>query len=546
MTETWKVAVFFAAVFVYIVGVAYLYWRTSDEYRLRKKRKELGYDVPSMFSSLKVFCLLCLGPINRKRWESKHKYYRTDDYGPPDSKWMEIRPPTDKNQEWQKLPRGDVERKREIISKAISELLIQVIDAEFDDAVEEAINRWRSGMRPEKWTQVARRVTVEFEEKDQKEIARQVQREEERTRQWKREEQAREAARKAEQATPYEMNMHYMEHRQERGPRRDRAVRVNVPIIDQEPRRDVQPRSGVSRSLSVNQLRAFVNSMQEDSLQDEYLAIPLNMTKPSAYPPEKRFLNRDARIVPNMKTRVKIDPPKGVGLRTDYINANLVRGYGKQRFRFIATQGPLSGHENDKANTQEHFWTMIWNYQVPVIVMMITPSAHRCPAYWPTSSQSEVVSFGPFAVRHVSRETVAGIVRTVLSLRCRGSQQEHIVTHLLLQHWPPTGVPAGTSGVITLLRKTRQIATGPGPIVVHDDVGLGPTGVFIAGYYLMDQVDKEQKVDIPKLVTELREDRGGLIQTLAEYQFIHKLAAVYSVTSTQQSRAPPSYAAAPK
>ena len=76
---------FFLAVVVYIVLASLLYWRTSDDYKLRKKRKELGYEVPGLFSAFKFLCILCLGPINRKRWESKHKHYHTEDYGPPDS-----------------------------------------------------------------------------------------------------------------------------------------------------------------------------------------------------------------------------------------------------------------------------------------------------------------------------------------------------------------------------------------------------------------------------------------------------------------------------
>ena len=100
--------------------------------------------------------------------------------------------------------------------------------------------------------------------------------------------------------------------------------------------------------------------------------------------------------------------------------------------------------------------------------------------------------------------------------------------------------------MITLLRKTREAATGPGPIVVHDDLGLGPTGVFISAYHIVRQIDGTGSVDVPRIVSTLRKDRGGLVQTLAEYEFLYKLAAVYSVSSSSaKASAPPSYRAAP-
>ena len=89
MAAAWEVGLFLFGLIVFLILSAVVYYRTGDDYKLRKRRKELGYDVDSWTDTLMVCCVLCLGPVNRSRWERKHKYFRTDDYGPLDkSGWM--------------------------------------------------------------------------------------------------------------------------------------------------------------------------------------------------------------------------------------------------------------------------------------------------------------------------------------------------------------------------------------------------------------------------------------------------------------------------
>ena len=56
--------------------------------------------------------------------------------------------------------------------------------------------------------------------------------------------------------------------------------------------------------------------LEDGALEGEYLGLPLMLEKPSTYGPEKRFLNRDERVVPTARSRVRIDPPKGIEHRT--------------------------------------------------------------------------------------------------------------------------------------------------------------------------------------------------------------------------------------
>ena len=84
MAEAWEIALFLVGLLSFLLLSAFIYYRTSDDYKLKKRRRELGYEVEDWTTSLLLCCQLCIGPVNRKRWEMKHKLFRTPDYGPPD------------------------------------------------------------------------------------------------------------------------------------------------------------------------------------------------------------------------------------------------------------------------------------------------------------------------------------------------------------------------------------------------------------------------------------------------------------------------------
>ena len=68
------------------------------------------------------------------------------------------------------------------------------------------------------------------------------------------------------------------------------------------------------------------------------------------------------------------------------------------------------------------------------------------------------------------------------------------------------------------LRKVREYKAedskieGVGATIVHCSAGVGRTGVTIALDAAVEKIEKNQKIDPRQLLTEMREQRGCLIQ----------------------------------
>lgn len=119
------------------------------------------------------------------------------------------------------------------------------------------------------------------------------------------------------------------------------------------------------------------------------------------------------------------------------------------------------------------------------------------------------------------------------------------VTHFWFTGWPDCGTPSAQVILDFLVHVQKHTNLDiPGPIVVHcryrysiphyhgDNMeinftacsgGIGRTGVFIAADIAMQQLDREGEIDLLKILTTLRQDRGGMIQTKEQYVFLHKV-----------------------
>ncbi|KAM6232586.1 tyrosine-protein phosphatase non-receptor type 7 isoform 3-T3 [Spheniscus humboldti] len=149
----------------------------------------------------------------------------------------------------------------------------------------------------------------------------------------------------------------------------------------------------------------------------------------------------------------------------------------------------------------------------------------KCVHYWP---EKEGI-YGPFTIRVQGvSECVEYVVRD-LSIQLEGECRQ--VKHILFPSWPDQQTPESAKPLLHLVSKveeTLQAPASPGPIVVHCSAGIGRTGCFIATRIGCQQLKDKGEVDILGIVCHLRIDRGGMIQTSEQYQFLHHTLALYA------------------
>lgn len=72
------------------------------------------------------------------------------------------------------------------------------------------------------------------------------------------------------------------------------------------------------------------------------------------------------------------------------------------------------------------------------------------------------------------------------------------------------------------------MADSSGPAVVHCSAGIGRTGVLIATDIAIQGIlQGDPKIDVLRIVSTMRQDRAGMVQTKDQYRFIHQVSHSY-------------------
>ncbi|KAI6649734.1 hypothetical protein LOD99_6524 [Oopsacas minuta] len=229
---------------------------------------------------------------------------------------------------------------------------------------------------------------------------------------------------------------------------------------------------------------------------------------------------------------------------TGFINANYISGYNREH-EYIAAQGPL-------ADTVADFWWMIWQEKSTQLIMacsLIEGGRVKCATYWPSDEES-YQEYGRIRVKLISKQktphyitrtfnisliptvTPTGSVSSLTPVNQSDQVSEEMtgvtsdtqrrVTHFQFTGWPDFGAPLSASPLLTLVRKVR-LAVNPtdGPILVHCSAGVGRTGTFIMLDIMLQRMAEENRVEVRQTVEALRKERGYMVQSLAQYIFLH-------------------------
>eukprot|EP00117_Sycon_ciliatum_P022357 scpid935/ scgid0353/ Receptor-type tyrosine-protein phosphatase S; Receptor-type tyrosine-protein phosphatase sigma len=241
--------------------------------------------------------------------------------------------------------------------------------------------------------------------------------------------------------------------------------------------------------------------------------------------PENKPKNRYANIVAFDHTRVILPQIDGDS-NSDYINANYLDGYNFPQ-EYIASQGPNAKSIND-------FWRMVWYKKCRTIAMvtnLVERGRDKCNLYWPMKG---AVPYGEFSVELLDTMTLSDfVIRTFKVTKETGCSEEEVrrgmnvreVRQFHFTVWPDHGVPAHATPLINYLKRLRAyhpIDHKPQvPIIVHCSAGVGRTGTLVVLDMMLNRAMAEESVEVFNCVTRLRQQRNHMVQTEAQYIFIH-------------------------
>ncbi|XP_052762555.1 receptor-type tyrosine-protein phosphatase F-like isoform X2 [Mya arenaria] len=268
------------------------------------------------------------------------------------------------------------------------------------------------------------------------------------------------------------------------------------------------------QKVAIGNLTTYVVEKTDIDMEEEFEKFPYGLTKPYAdsQTHENVQRNRYKGIYPYDDTRVKLSD-----CETDYINASFMDGYNK-RHAYIAALGPMSKQLGDFSP----FWQMIWQEKVEKIVMLtnlVEEGKDKCEQYWPNPGTDK--HYGRVFISCQTEAEYAEFTRREFTIsKDSETRQLH---HLHFTCWPDKGVPEDVTGIVEFRQRVLNLPDQfDGPVLVHCSAGVGRTGTYIALDMLTKEGESEGAIHIPGCVINMRQDRAYMIQTLNQYQFLHR------------------------
>ncbi|XP_050413531.1 receptor-type tyrosine-protein phosphatase alpha [Patella vulgata] len=274
--------------------------------------------------------------------------------------------------------------------------------------------------------------------------------------------------------------------------------------------------NNVNKAIDVSDLRYTIErKTTKDEFSSEFQMLPKGLTKKHdvGTRPANKKKNRFLAIYPYDDTRVKLPTLTGDETST-YINANYIQGYKQQR-KYIATQGCLPHTIND-------FWRMMWDVKARRIVMLTSLAEGgkiKCSHYWPDLDKK--VLFNTYQIHNKQEIRRSDYTIRIFEMTERQSGDQREILQFHFTSWPDHGVPS-VPALLYFYRLVKLAATeDEGPLVTHCSAGVGRTGTFLGLDAMLEQASVENKINVFKYVTAMREDRVNMVQTKCQYIFLH-------------------------
>ncbi|XP_040464156.1 tyrosine-protein phosphatase non-receptor type 5 isoform X5 [Falco naumanni] len=158
-------------------------------------------------------------------------------------------------------------------------------------------------------------------------------------------------------------------------------------------------------------------------------------------------------------------------------------------------------------------------------VVPLTSPDKKCTEYWP----EEQVTYEGIEIT-VNRVIQADDYRLRLITLKKGEEVRNL-KHYWYTSWPDQKTPDQAPPLLQLVLEVEEAMQSAeeknAPVIVHCSAGIGRTGCFIATSVCCKQLKSEGIVDILRTACQLRLDRGGMIQTCEQYQFVHHVMSLY-------------------
>ncbi|XP_052762045.1 tyrosine-protein phosphatase non-receptor type 7-like [Mya arenaria] len=184
-------------------------------------------------------------------------------------------------------------------------------------------------------------------------------------------------------------------------------------------------------------------------------------------------------------------------------------GYKKQH-AYLAALGPMSKQLEDFSP----FWQMIWQKKVEEIVML-TNLVEDGPGLGTSKN------YGKVHVLSQSEDEYTEFTRREFTIT-KGNETRQL-HHLHFTCWPDKDIPDDVTGIIEF---RQRVPNTPDqfdcPVLVHCSAGVGRTGTYIALDILTKEGESEGSIHIPGCVINMRLDRANMIQTMNQYEFLHR------------------------